>query len=85
MGNGPVPYLPPDEPYKYLGIFLTLMLNWGHQYRASLNLLVEQAAKLQSSFATPAQKASSVSEQDYCCSEICILHIGFFSHGYQEA
>ncbi len=56
MGNGPVPYLPPDEPYKYLGIFLTLTLNWGHQYRASLNLLVEQAAKLQSSFATPAQK-----------------------------
>ncbi len=56
MGNGPVPYLPPDEPYKYLGVLLTLTLNWGHQYRASLSLLLEQAVKLQSSFATPAQK-----------------------------
>ena len=57
MGNGPVPYLPPDEPYKYLGIFLTLTLNWGHQYKASLSLLLEQAVKLQSSCATPAQIA----------------------------
>ncbi len=27
MGNGPVPYLPPDEPYKYLGVLLSLTLN----------------------------------------------------------
>ncbi len=59
MGNGPVPYLPPDEPYKYLGVLLTLTLNWGHQYRASLSLLLEQAVKLQSSFATPRKSSKS--------------------------
>ena len=56
IGEGIVPYLPPDQPYKYLGILLTLTLNWGYQYKASLAMVIEQSLKLQTSFATPSQK-----------------------------
>ena len=28
--RGTMPYLPPDKPYKYLGVLLTLILNWSH-------------------------------------------------------
>ena len=56
LGRGTVPYLPPDKPYKYLGVLLTLTLNWSHQFKATMTTAVEQACKLQSSFATPAQK-----------------------------
>ena len=49
-------YLPPDEPYKYLGVLLTLTLNWAHHFKATMITAVEHACKLQSSFATPAQK-----------------------------
>ena len=56
VGNGTVPYLPPDKPYRYLGVLLNLTLNWSHQYIATTALLTEQACQLQTSFATPAQK-----------------------------
>ena len=56
MGRGTVPYLPPDQPYRYLGVLITLTLNWSHQFKATLTTAIDQACKLQSSFATPAQK-----------------------------
>ena len=56
IGNETVPYLPPDKPYRYLGVLLTLTLNWSHQCIATTAMLTEQACKLQTSFATPAQK-----------------------------
>ena len=56
IGTWTVPYLPPEKPYRYLGVLLTLTLNWSHQYIATTAMLTEQACKLQTSFATPAQK-----------------------------
>ena len=56
LGRGAVPYLPSDQPYRYFGVLLTLSLNWSNQFRATLTNAIEQACKLQSSFATPAQK-----------------------------
>ena len=51
LGRGTVPYLPPDNPYNYLGVLLTLTLNWSHQFRATMTTAVEQACKFQSLFA----------------------------------
>ena len=56
LGRRMVPYLPPDKSYKYLGVLLTLTLNWSHQLKATMTTAVEQACKLQCSFATPAEK-----------------------------
>ena len=51
--------MPPDKldkAYKYLGVLLTLTLNWSHQFKPTMATAVEQACKLQSLFTTPAQK-----------------------------
>ena len=85
MGNATVPYLPPDQPYKYLGILLTLTLNWSHQYKSSLMLLTEQAAKLQSSFATPSQKLQVFHSKIIAALRYVFFNNSFLSDGHQEA
>lgn len=72
IGNGLMPYPAPDQPYKYLGVLLTLTLNWVHQFKTSLALLKEQASQLQSSFASPAQKL-----QVFCSEMIAALRYVF--------
>ena len=59
LGRGTVPYLSPDQPYRYLGVLVTLTLNWSHQFRATLTTAIDQACRLQSSFATPAKSCKS--------------------------
>jgi hypothetical protein len=55
VSGQPIPYLPPDEPYRYLGFHVTLTLNWSAQYRATKTHLVNLGQQLCSSMATPTQ------------------------------
>jgi len=51
-----IPPLDPDQPYKYLGVHLTLTLNWKCQYQACMSLLTKKLPKLIACQATPLQK-----------------------------
>ena len=42
MQGAPVKFIQPDTPFKYLGIYLTLTLDWKHQYKAMLAAVKEK-------------------------------------------
>ena len=54
--RAPVAYLDPREPFTYLGVELTMTLDWGPQHRKTLAKVRERLEQLRTSFATPAQK-----------------------------
>jgi ribonuclease HI len=58
----PVGYLAPDEPFKLLGVYMTLTLNWSHSIATMLQTLKEKADCLRHSYATP-QQAMRIVEQ----------------------
>lgn len=31
LGGAIIPFIPPDQPYKYLGVLVTLTLDWSRQ------------------------------------------------------
>jgi hypothetical protein len=57
-----VGYLAPDEPFKILGVHMTLTLNWSHSISAMLRNLRDKADSLRWSYATP-QQAMRIVEQ----------------------
>jgi hypothetical protein len=63
IGNGrisiqgqAVPFLPPDEPYTYLDIMLTMTLNWRAQLQAALTKARSKCEQINSCLASPRQK-----------------------------
>jgi exonuclease III/ribonuclease HI len=53
--GAPVTYLPPTEPFPYLGVLFTMVLDWRPQKAAMTAALKEKLSNLQASFATPRQ------------------------------
>jgi ribonuclease HI len=54
--NGtPLPFLPQDMPYKYLGWHLTLDCNWRHQLAATKEAVTQAGKQLAASMARPRQ------------------------------
>ena len=56
IGGHPIPYLPPHEPYIYLGFELTMTLNWKHLYNRILRQTREAGEALVQCGARPQQK-----------------------------
>ena len=57
LGGQPLPFLHPDkQPYRYLGVMLTLTLNWSDQVRTLLTNVEQKGARLSSSLCSPSQK-----------------------------
>ena len=54
--GAPIPCIPPDMPYRYLGLQMTLTLNWRHQVAGVINLLKDKGNRLVQSFASPKQR-----------------------------
>ena len=50
-----VPYLSPTEPYKYLGVYVTMTLNWSAQMANVCKAIKEKGESLQGSLASPDQ------------------------------
>ena len=44
--GAPIPCIPPDMPYKYLGLQQTLTLNWRHQVAGVIKLLKDKGDRL---------------------------------------
>ena len=55
ISGRPVPYLPPTEPYKYLGVHVTLTLNWSTQMAHVCKGVRDKGDLLQGSLASPDQ------------------------------
>jgi ribonuclease HI len=55
ISGQPVPYLPPTEPYKYLGVHVTLTLNWSAQMAHVCKAVRDKGDLLQGSLASPDQ------------------------------
>ncbi|NBK25215.1 MAG: reverse transcriptase family protein, partial [Spirochaetia bacterium] len=51
----PACFLPPDEPFTYLGVQLTMTLNWRPQHAAMTSKLQERLQCIRASYATPRQ------------------------------
>jgi hypothetical protein len=47
--GAPVKYLPPDEPFKYLGVKITLTLDWKPQFLTMLTTLKDKCQQLKRS------------------------------------
>lgn len=45
-GGTAIPYLSPEEPYKYLGVYVTLTLDWKHHFKALYDAIKEKCFKL---------------------------------------
>ena len=54
--GAPVAFLAPHEAFTYLGVELSMTLDWSHQHRKVLGRVRERLEHLRVSFATPAQK-----------------------------
>ena len=52
----PVPFLSPNDPYKYLGILLTMTLEWAHQVSACAKTIMNRSKTIGLSMASKAQK-----------------------------
>ena len=48
-------YVPPEQPYKYLGIQLTLNLHWGAHVAATTQKVEEKIECIHASYASPAE------------------------------
>ena len=62
LGGKPVPYLPPDEPYKYLGVWLTLTLNWKYQLNKTLKDIKTKGEAILASMASTKQKLRMINQ-----------------------
>ena len=51
----PIPYYPPDKPYKYLGVWLCPGKNWEHQISETLANITTKGRQLAASMASPRQ------------------------------
>jgi ribonuclease HI len=51
-----IPFLSPKEPYKYLGIQITMTLNWEHQTSACIRTIQTKAEAIRHSMASDWQK-----------------------------
>jgi hypothetical protein len=55
INNQPIPYLPPTETYKYLGVHLCPALIWDKQLRETIKHVNDTGNKLARSLASPRQ------------------------------
>ena len=55
INGSTVPYLSPTEPYKYLGVYVTMTLNWSAQMAHTCKTIKEKGESLQGSLASPDQ------------------------------
>ena len=55
VGCSLIPYLPPTEPYPYLGIPVSLVLDWSPQITAAVKLVQDKGTLLSQSMASPRQ------------------------------
>ena len=55
IGNTHIPYLPPSQPYPYLGVLVSLTLDWTPQLNAAIKASTEAGIKLAQSLASPRQ------------------------------
>ena len=62
LGGKAVPYLPPDEPYKYLGVWLTLTLNWTYQHNKTMKDIKIKGEAVLASMASTKQKLKMISQ-----------------------
>ena len=46
INGDPVRLVPPDAPFKYLGVLLTLNLDWSHQFRSAKSLIEDRSQRL---------------------------------------
>ena len=51
-----IPYLAPDQPYTYLGVELTMTLDWSHQFTAICKKATERCEAIIRSMASTTQK-----------------------------
>jgi ribonuclease HI len=51
-----IPYLPPTQPYKYLGIQFTMTMDWSHQLNYTIEKISKKCERLTTSFASPKQR-----------------------------
>ena len=51
-----VTYVPPTQPFKLLGVHMTMTLNWDHARRTMADTLAEKLKHLGASLLTPSQK-----------------------------
>lgn len=56
IGGMAIPYIPPDQPYKYLGMHVTMTMWWGAHLDATLAAIQEKADALATSLASPRQR-----------------------------
>ena len=50
-----VPFLPPDKPYKYLGVYITLTLDFKHQLRYLMDATLDKGKQLLAANTPPRQ------------------------------
>lgn len=60
IGGHAIPFLAPDKAYRYLGVWITLTLDWGPQLRASLQKTRDKGQALIGSMASQRQKLHSI-------------------------
>jgi hypothetical protein len=54
-----VPFLPPDKPYKYLGVYITLTLDFKHQLQYLMDITLSKGKQLLAAN-TPARQALNI-------------------------
>ncbi len=55
MGGGTVPFLDPSQPYKYLGVHVSLSMDWETQIQAVINEAVRKGRLLEVSWVSRRQ------------------------------
>jgi hypothetical protein len=75
-----VKLIPPDEPFRVLGMLITLSLNWEHQLNAAKQLIKKKGDKILSSAATMQQKWKM---EEHCT--LAALEYGFSTTPYKPA
>ena len=55
IGALPIPYIPPTETYKYLGVRVSLAMMWEDQLKKTIEHAEDQGHKLARSMASPRQ------------------------------
>ena len=55
VGSDTIPFLPPDQPYKYLGVWLTLTLNFRFHFNHLQDIILEKGMQLISAAVPPRQ------------------------------
>ena len=61
LGGQTLPFLHPDkDPYKYLGVMMTLTLNWASQMRTLMANIEQKGENILSSLCSPSQKVQYI-------------------------